>query len=271
MIIKHDFHIHTNLSLCADKEATLEMYAKIGKKLGLEKMAITNHMWDHAVLDWRREENIEYYQVQDFPYVSTIRKEIEAFNRQNTHFLFGCEAEYSFEHRRPAISPAVAEQMEVLLVPNSHTHLTMPKSYYEPHRKHIEYMINAFMDIVHSDVANYITAIPHPFMAVCCPYDNHQLLKEITNDEFKRCFTSAAEKEIALEINPNFIKNKSLSEIYEDPIFRMYRIGKECGCKFTVGTDAHGENGYDHFTLVYLFCTVLGLTEKDFHPLTRSE
>ena len=269
MIITHDFHLHTNLSLCAKPEATLAMYAQKAAELGLTKMAITNHMWDHAIPDWQREENVEFYEVQDFPYVAAIRDEIDQANHGSVHFLFGCEAEYSFENRRPAISPDVAEQMEVLLIPNSHTHLTMPKTYYEPHRKHIEYMIDAFMDIVHSDVAQYVTAIPHPFMAVCCPYDNHLLLNEIKDDEFKRCFTAAAEKGIALEINPNFIKNRSLSAVYDDPIFRMYRIGKECGCQFTVGTDAHGESGHDHFALVYLMCELLELREEDFHPLTR--
>ena len=28
MIIEHDLHLHTNLSLCAKPEATLEMYAE---------------------------------------------------------------------------------------------------------------------------------------------------------------------------------------------------------------------------------------------------
>ena len=112
--------------------------------------------------------------------------------------LFGAEAEYSYENRRPAVTPDVAEQLEVLLVPNSHTHLTMPKDFYQPYEKHAEYMIDAFMDIVNSDVARYITAIPHPFMAVCCPYDNRILIDLISDDSFKRCFSAAAEKGIAL-------------------------------------------------------------------------
>ncbi len=37
MKINHDFHIHTHLSLCADKSATAEAYAKIFKELGLKK------------------------------------------------------------------------------------------------------------------------------------------------------------------------------------------------------------------------------------------
>ena len=269
MIITHDFHIHTNLSLCAAKEATLEMFAKKAKELGLKKMAITNHLWDHAIPHWVREENPEFYTVQDVPYIRQIRDDVKALNNGVTEFLFGCEAEYCFEERKPAISMEAAEQMDVLLVPNSHTHLTMPKDYYYPPQSHADYMVDAFMDIVNSDVSKYITAVPHPFMAVCCPYSNRELLGLITDDQFKACFTAAAEKGIALELNPNYIKEKTLAEAYEDPIFRMFKIGKDCGCKFTVGSDAHSEAGLEHFRNIYIFTTLLELNDEDIHPLAR--
>ena len=231
-------------------------------------MAITNHMWDHTISDWS---GGAFYEKQDFLHINQIREELNRANKSNSDikFLFGCEAEYSFKHRRPAITPEVAEQMEIILAPNSHTHITMPRSFYKSHRKHILYMIDAFNDIVHSDMAKYITAIPHPFIAVSCPYDNHQLLNEITDDEFKSCFDAAAAKNIALEINPNFLKHKTLSQMYDDPIFRMYRIGKECGCKFTVGSDSHDSSGFDTFPLIYVMITLLDLKKNDFIDLTR--
>lgn len=270
MRITHDFHVHTNISLCARPDATLEMYKEKCKQCGIEKMAITNHLWDHAIPDWQNDENTEFYDVQDAKYVLSIKEKVKQASGDGVDFLFGAEAEYSYKHRCPAISPEVAEQMDVLLVPNSHTHLTMPRSFYASHSRHIEFMVDAFMDTVNSRVAEFITAIPHPFMAVCCPYDNRLLLGEITDDQFKRCFSAAAEKGIALEINPNFIKNKPLSDVYTDPILRMYRIGRECGCKFTVGTDAHGSTGHDYFALIYVLCEILDLGADDFHPLTRS-
>lgn len=268
MVITHDFHIHTNLSLCASREATLDMYAEKCKEFGIKKMAITDHMWDHNIPDWPLDRD-NFYPIQSEEYVLASKKKVEEANKRGANFLFGCEAEYSYKHRKPAITPEIAEQMEVVLVPNSHTHKAMPSEFYNPPRRHAEFMLDAFMDIVNSDVAKYITAIPHPFMAVACPYGDRSLLSEITDDEFKRCFSSAAEKGIALELNPNYIKDKTLSEVYSDPIFRMFSIGKECGCKFTIGTDAHSSEGMDNFALAYLMCSVLGLTEDDFHPLTK--
>jgi len=269
MIITHDFHIHTNLSICAKSDATLEMYVEKAKELGLKKIAITNHFWDHAVDGWRGKAG-KFYEIQELEHINKIKSEIDEFNKNNNalKILFGSEAEYCYELHRPAISPKVAEQMEVLLVPNSHTHIVMPKNFYEPYSKHIQFMIDAFMDIVNSDVSKYITAIPHPFMAVCCPYDNRILINKITDDQFKYCFSGAAENNIALEINLDFIRNKTLSGIYDDPIIRMYRIGKECGCKFTVGTDAHNSEGYNGFTVANSVASILDLKQDDFHPLT---
>ena len=267
MQIHHDFHLHTRLSLCAKPEATLDLYLEKAKKCGLDRIAITDHLWDHAVDDYLGRGG-QFYEIQSFDHVRSIKEQIDAHNKTgDIKVFFGAETEYCYKHRRPAISPAVAEQLDVLLAPNSHTHLAMPPEMYEPHEKHIQFMIDAFMDIVHSDVAKYVTAIPHPFMAVCCPYGNRVLLTEISDDRFKYCFDAAAEKGIALELNPNTIAGRTEEDIREDPIFRMFRLGKECGCKFTVGTDAHGANGHDHFARIYDMIEVLGLTEEDLHPL----
>ena len=265
MKITHDFHVHTNLSICAKPEATLENYAERWRENGITKIAITDHMWDHAATPIEN----EFYEKQNVAHILQLRDKVEEYRKGGMDILFGTECEYSYKTRRPAITPAVAEQMDVLLVPNSHTHLTMPKDFYEPYEKHANYMIDAFMDIVRSDVARYITAIPHPFFAVCCPYSNREIIRLITDDQFKRCFDAAAEAGIALELNPNYVRNRSLETVYDEPYFRMFRIGKECGCKFTVGSDAHAMADYDNYNRIYTLTSLLDLGEDDFHPKTR--
>ena len=264
MIVDFDMHTHTNLSLCAWKEATLDLYTEKAKEFGIKKMAITNHLWDSAV-----EGACEWYVLQNFEHIAPLKKEIEEKNKSGeVKFFFGAEGEYSYKYRRPAITPSVAEQLEILLVPNSHTHMVMPKEFIGQKRKHAEFMLDAFTDIVKSDVAKYITAIPHPFSAVNCDY-SEELFDFITDDEYKRCFDIAAEKGIGIEINPNFIKGKTLPESYALPMMRMYRIAKECGCKFTIGTDSHKAADFDAYPLLYIFCSVLDLRENDFHRITK--
>ena len=157
--LEHDFHVHTHLSSCAKDSATIAHYVAKARELGIKKLGLADHMWDAAIPGASK-----WYSVQDFAHISTIREEIAAVEHEGIEFLIGAEGEYDYAHRGIALSEAVAEQLDFLIVPNSHTHMTMPKDFYEPHEKHIEYMIDAFMDIVTSDVAPYITAIPHPFI-----------------------------------------------------------------------------------------------------------
>ena len=77
----------------------------------------------------------------------------------------------------------------------------MPRDCFEPYQKHVDYMIQAYLDIINSKVNKYITAVAHPFEAVCCPYDNEILINMISDDTFKRLFDETAEKGIAFEIN----------------------------------------------------------------------
>ena len=64
MKINHDFHIHTNLSLCAKKDATAEHYINKAVELGLNKIGFSNHFWDSKIQpvlnDWYKPQNLEY-------------------------------------------------------------------------------------------------------------------------------------------------------------------------------------------------------------------
>lgn len=261
--LEHDFHVHTHLSNCGQDSATIEHYVTKARELGIKKLGMADHMWDAAIPGASK-----WYAPQDFAHISKIREEIASVEHEGIEFLIGCECEYDYAHRGVALSEAVAEQLDFLIVPNSHTHMTMPKDLYEPHRKHAEFMLQAFYDIINSPVAKYITAIPHPFMAVCCPYPKAQAIAEITDDEFKRCFDAAANKGIAMEINPNHFCG-ALPALYESELMRMYRIIRESGCQFTIGTDSHSDKGHDNFRQAYVAIGLLGLKEDDFHPLTR--
>ena len=72
MKVKHDFHIHTDLSVCADKSAKLIGYIDIAKKLGIEKIGIANHFWDSKI-----QPALEFYESQNFEHISKIKPEIE--------------------------------------------------------------------------------------------------------------------------------------------------------------------------------------------------
>ena len=201
MKIEHDFHIHTDLSICANETATLDNYIEIAKKLGLKKLGIANHFWDSKI-----DGAFDFYKIQDFSHISKLKPEIEKANTAGLKIYFGAEAEYDPNHHDVSVTEEVAEQLDFLIVPNSHTHITMPRDFYESYDKHIDFMIKAYKDIINSKVSKYITAVAHPFCAVCCPYDREILLNMISDDTFKRLFDETANKGIAFELNVDYME-----------------------------------------------------------------
>ena len=197
MKITHDFHIHTSLSLCAKETATLQHYIKKAKELGLKKIGIADHMWDATVPGAR-----SWYQKQGFDHISKIREELASIDTEGVQVYLGCETEYYAPEHRIALNEAVAEQLDFVLAPNSHTHLAMPKEYYEPYQKHADYMLRAWFDILTCNESKYVTAIPHPFLAVCCPYSYRKVMQIITDEQYRECFSLAKEKNVCHRNKP---------------------------------------------------------------------
>lgn len=267
MKITSDLHIHTSLSKCAKAEATVAFYMDKARELGLKTLGFSDHLWDSAIPNAN-----SFYRPQHFDYISQIKPELEAADKTGIdRVLFGAEGEYDPWRHGVGLSVEVAEQLEFLLVPNSHTHMMMPKDYYQPPRRHAEFMLEAFHDILNSEIAPYVTAIPHPFAAVACSayYSAMVPISLITDDEFKACFASAAEKGVALEINPAFFRTATPETIQSHEMIRMYRIAKDEGCLFTVGMDSHSQGGYFAFDSIYKVVEALELNESHLHPLAR--
>lgn len=259
MKITADLHVHTGLSSCAKETATAPGYMSAASELGLCCVGFADHMWD---------ENIEcpydWYKPQTFKRISEARRTlISTGEKYGIKILVGCETEYDYAKRNVAITPETASKLDFVLAPVSHTHITMPKEFYSDINKHADYMLNAWYDIMESKAAKYITAIPHPFFAISCPYDNREVMRRITDKQFRDCFTAAKENDIAVEINSKSYKGRSVSQIINDESIRMYSIAKECGCLFTFGSDAHDIPQMEPLSNAYIIASVLELCDKD--------
>ena len=173
-------------------------------------------------------------------------------------------------HRDVSVTAEIAEQLDFLLIPNSHTHMTMPKDFYIPYQKHVDFMIQAYEDIINSKVSKYITAIAHPFEAVACKYDNEILINMISDDTFKRLFDKTAEKGIAYEINTGSLCMKTPGQIENSAKVRLLRLAKESGCKFIFGSDAHNHSRfYFHKGVAQFVADILDLKEDDFVDIVK--
>jgi histidinol phosphatase-like PHP family hydrolase len=241
----------------------VEHYVATARKLGLTKIGFSDHFGDGNIPGARG-----FYRAHPFEHNAQLKAELAAVNEPGLKLYFGCETEYHTPRREVGITEAEAEQFDFVVVPNSHTHMMMPKDFYEPYEKHKEFMIEAYNNILDCNVSRYILSMAHPFEAVCCPYDNKILMKLMSDDEYKRLFDRTAEKGIAIEINTSGKAGLSEQEIYDSEPFRLYRIAKECGCKFTFGSDSHNNvehNSYAETCESYV--KALGLKEADLHEL----
>jgi len=66
--------------------------------------------------------------------------------------------------------------------------------------------------------------------------DYIETINIIKDSEYESIFKTAAEKGIGIEINAGDFK---FSDDEADSVLRMFRIAKENGCKFYLGSDAH--------------------------------
>ena len=258
MIIDQDLHVHTHLSLCSEcPEATIASYKKEARAFGITTLGITDHFREAGIPG-----GCEWYDKQGFDHISLIKEEIDLEPEDDIRVLFGAEVEYSPEIRDIAVSEEHAKELAFFIVPHSHTHIIMPKDYYGDHIKHIDFMIEAFYGIVESKLAKYVTAIAHPFEAGACSDKQNEILSLISDEQFRDCFRKAAEKDIAVEINAGTLTARA-PRIKESRFFRMFEIARDCGCKFTFGSDAHRPEKFGRITECYAWAALLGLTEKD--------
>ncbi len=270
MHITHDLHMHTHLSFCGKDEATVENYVAQAAALGLTKLGFTDHMWDSAVPGmpwWYRQTD-----VQDVSHVLQLKPVLEQYRGRGVELLMGCEVEYDYPGRGPALTEAAAEQFDFIIASSSHTGNTMPKDFYNPPRRHAEFMLQAYEDMLDAPVSRYLTAMAHPFHAVLCPYGHELPIEAITDDEYRRIFDKTAQKGIAVEINIKCLVGyhaERTDEILLQPHMRMFRIAKDCGCRFIFGTDCHWMDAQRVILHASTVADALGLTEEDLHPIAR--
>jgi histidinol phosphatase-like PHP family hydrolase len=91
----------------------------------------------------------------------------------------------------------------------------------------------------------------------------------ISDDTFKRLFDKTAEKNIAVEINVAYSKNMKPEEIAEDCHIRMFRLAKDCGCRFIFGSDAHDSAQHEFYANAQILADVLALKESDLADICR--
>ena len=264
MKITQNIHMHTSLSSCAVRDASVAGYVEDAVKSGEFKLlGFTDHLWDSDVpgcTGWYRPQNVEH--------VLQLKKDLPASGEMNgVKLLFGCETEF-INGGILCLTEEHAELFDYLLVPHSHCHMNvvMPREYADDPKKYAQFLMDSFMRLVNHPMAKKITIAAHPFVAGTSHMRYNEIQSHIPNSYFYEAFAAAKEAEIAIEMNGSCLVYLPEEEIPNCEYVRIFSIAKECGCRFTYGSDAHdhryGPDGRK-LHLVEAFFDQCGITEAD--------
>ena len=258
-IVDHDFHIHSRISLCSkDEEQTTERILKYAKDNRFKTICLTDHFWD---------ENVEclsqWYSKQPYSHISQAKPLPQD---ENVKFLFGCETELN-TFLTLGISKEKFDDFDFVVIPTTHFHmisLTESDDEFATPKIRANLWVKRFETVLNMDLPFHKIGIAHMVCPLICRQDREIYLKTlnlIPEEDAKRIFKKAAELGVGIEINSMDMK---FEENETETVLRLFKIAKECGCKFYCGSDAHKTFELDEAkALLEKAVELLELTEDD--------
>ncbi|MBQ7474911.1 MAG: hypothetical protein IJS78_03210 [Clostridia bacterium] len=256
----HDLHIHSGLSLCSgDPEQNPSGIFRYGLENGFHTLCLTDHMWDPAVPG---ASDFGFYESQ--PYERT-RSVLPLPQSDTLRFLFGCETDMD-RGCVIGVSPAVAAELDFIIVPTTHLHMngfTLEGG--EGADERAKLWISRFDALLDAPLPFEKVGVAHLTCSLIFGRRTPEVLEKIPLDEYHRLFAKARERGIGVELNfPAPGTDAPDARIMLLP----YRIAKEEGCKFYLGSDAHHPEELRRAKANFEAITdLLGLTEDDKIPL----
>ena len=261
--IDHDLHIHTYLSDCSsDPLQTVDALIAYAKKNGLRDICVTDHFWDERVPGAS-----PWYQKQNFAHVC---RNLPLPQAEGVRVHFGCETELD-KHMTLGISPERMDAFEFIIIPTTHMHMegfVLDESDLSLPRRAVKW----------ADRLRGVLEMPPPFHKIGIAHlncyliaygsgmeDSLKVLDMIPDREDEDLFRRAAAVGVGIELNME-------PELYTPAQFersmRPFRIARDCGCKFYLGSDAHHPAALEAAHRRFLTMTeALQLTEADvFRP-----
>ena len=257
--IDHDFHIHSHLSLCSrDPEQTTENILSFAKKNGLSTICLTDHYWDSAV-----EGASNWYKAQNFEHISEA---LPLPQDDEVTFLFGCECDMK-QDMTIGIPESRFDDFDFIIIPTTHLHMngfTVSDDCSETPEERAVLWVKRLEALLNMPLPFHKIGIAHLACTLIAPASREDYLKTLSlipSEDMQRLFKKAAELGVGIELNQS---DMNFKDGEEDTVLRMFRIAKDCGCKFYLGSDSHLPRNFEKtMSLFNRAVDVLDLTEDD--------
>ena len=135
-----------------------------------------------------------------------------------------------------------------------------------------DFMCDSFVGLLNNKefekIRNTVpTLVAHPFNAVGYSLEQKgKMLELIPDEKFKEMFSLMAEKGIGYDIS---VTNFKIDDPDNCQMFRIIKLAKECGVKFTFCTDTHTVAGLANATRSARIFELAGFEKDDLHSLIR--
>ena len=250
-----DYHIHTQLSGCADNDLNIEKIIRLQEIRGTESIGITDH---------------DYSYQSKIKIIQAAQQEIKK-TEHSIEVHFGVESQM-LEYQSTSINIRLASYFDYVLMAPNHYHLrgvAQPRSFTDPRRValHEIYMFEAAVACPITD------AIVHPFLL---SPDVFKFSKEevaafgqemMRNVEQKRLIYQldlVSQRGLGIEISPKMVRYNQMH------LVEFYQLCLERDVKLLIGSDAHNTKQMEEIALLDPILEDLGITEKHlWHPNTK--
>lgn len=257
----HDFHIHSVLSNCChDDKQTSDAILDYAVKNGYKKICLTNHFWDDKIPGaW------EWYKNQNFSHISAA---LPLPQGDSLQFCFGAETEMD-KNFTVAITQDCLNKLDFLVIPTTHMHLkghaipltaTTPQQRADLWTKRLRVLLN--MDLPWHKIGIAHLTCKH----IATEQTVHEVVKRIDINDMYELFKKCAKLGVGIELN---FDSFSLTDENRDILLNPYRIAKDAGCKFYLGSDAHSvsalHDAKDNFENIINLLELKESDKFDFH------
>ena len=219
-MMNYDMHIHTEY--CGHAYGTtVESICRRADELGLEAIAITDHVFDST----------------DLPVISQIRREVEAC-KPNCRVIIGAEVDVDGQYSDGRL---VTEDLDGIEYVIAGFHYVPTVGNYPHCREDCTLSQTGFLKVWRSSLLGIVSnpaidTLGHPGRMVAASVD-----LDVHFEDVLAVFAEAAELSVqndtAWEINE--LTGCRISEYYRNQWHRIYQVGLDAGVKLVYGSDAH--------------------------------